>query len=291
MKKLIYFIQFILLVIITFPLSLLPLKIALRAGSLFGDVAFMLWTSRRKIAIDNIRQAIHINCLSCILSPTLVVREFFRNLGMSIVELIKIYYNRGTGIIESVSFTGIEHLQKALSYEKGVILLTGHYGNWELLALSLSQKLTKVSVVARKQNNIYINNLVERVRNKYGNPVIYKHGALKKLLSLLKFKEVVGILFDQSVVESEGVMVDFLCRKAWTMKIPVLLAQKTGAPLIPLFIKRVDGGHTVTIHPPLVPEKKSDIRSYLQTLNGYLEEHIRDDPAQWLWIHRRWKLT
>jgi KDO2-lipid IV(A) lauroyltransferase len=92
-----------------------------------------------------------------------------------------------------------------------------------------------------------------------------------------------------SVLQSEGVLVDFLCRKAWTMKAPVLFSQKTGAPLLPAFIQRTAEGHKINFHPHMFPDKDIDIEIHLEILNAYLEEHIKEDPSQWLWIHRRWK--
>ena len=73
------------------------------------------------------------------------------------------------------------------------------------------------------------------------------------------------------------------------MKAPVLFAQNTGAPLLPAFIIRTAAGHTITIHPPYSPDRGTDLEAHLQKLNGYLENHIKNDPSQWLWIHRRWK--
>lgn len=281
----------VIIIVVTYPLSFLPLSSITRLGERLGDIAFHIWKSRRTIAIENITQVINNKGLSTADSPEHIARESFRHLGQSIMELIKIYYNRGDKIIDSVSIHGSEHIIDALKHEKGIILLTGHYGNWELAAIVTSLRITPVSGIARKLNNVYINDIVEKIRSKFGNSVIYKQGALRNILSALKSGKAIGILFDQSVMKNEGIIVDFLCRKAWTIKIPVVISQKTGAPLIPLFIKRIDHGHNITIYPPVLPDKSVSMQENLLKLNRYLEEQIREDPNQWLWIHRRWKRT
>ena len=289
MKKVFHFLQFILVLLVTFPVSLLPLRSALSLGGLLGTCTYLIWKSRRAIALDNIRKAINHNCLSDSLSPEDVALGLFRHLGKSFVELVRVYHGRGNEVIDSVTLEGTENLQKAAAHKKGVLIVTGHYGNWELLALAFSIKVSRASVVARKQNNVYLNRVIERVRRRLGNSVIYKKGALKAIFAALKKEGIVGILYDQSVVRSEGVLVDFLCREAWTMKMPVVISQKTGSPLLPVFIRRTPDGHRITIHPPYLPCMEEDLKTHLRKLNGYIEKHIQEEPTQWLWIHRRWK--
>ncbi|GBD98249.1 lipid A biosynthesis lauroyl acyltransferase [bacterium BMS3Abin07] len=291
MKKLIYLIQFIIVIIIVIPFSFLPEKIIPVSGNILGRILFLLWPGRRRIAIENIRKAIQNNCLPATISPSDIAANSFRHLGISFIELSKVYLGRGTRIIESISVEGIENFHKASSYNKGILGLTGHYGNWELLALIFSSKISKITGVARKQNNPYINKLVEKTRTKFGSNVIYKKGALKAILLKLKDNDTIGVLYDQSVLEKEGILVDFLCRKAWTMKMPVIISRKTGAPILPFFIRRTARGHVITIYPPFLPDSSVELETHLRHLNKYIEKHIKECPEQWLWIHRRWKRT
>jgi len=291
MKRLAHLLQFVLIISISLPVAVLPLRAAYIFGDMLGAAGFFLWRSRRKIAIENIAEAVRHGHLPSSLSPGMTAYRSFLHMGKSLVEIIKIYFNLGGRILRSVEMEGTEHYRKAASLGRGVILVTGHYGNWELAGLSISHRLAPVSVVARQQENSYLNNHIEKVRAKFGNSVIYKAGALRKILALLKSGGVTGILFDQSVIESEGILIDFLGRKAWAMKMPVILSRKTGAPLLPLFIKRTRSGHSITIHPPYLPDRSEDLRHDVEYLHERLSEHITDDPAQWLWIHRRWKRT
>jgi Kdo2-lipid IVA lauroyltransferase/acyltransferase len=293
MKRVLWFLEFLLLVFITLPIALLPYRVSLKAGEALGMLLYFLWAGRRKIAIENLRGAVSRGAITLRSSPEAEIRKNFRNLGKSFVEVLKIYYGLEGHIIDSVEVRGAENFRKAYEKGAGVILITGHCGNWELNALSLSVKLAKIHGVARRVDNPYLNRLVERTREKYGNSVIYKKGALKRILQALKRNEVVGILMDQSVLTSEGVLADFLGKKDYTMKTPAVIARKTGSPVVPVFIRRVNDGHVVEIGAEITPDPSGD--SELAVFNdtvhfsAAIEEYIRRNPSEWLWIHRRWK--
>ncbi len=215
------------------------------------------------------------------------------NLGRSFIEVIKIYYGLGEKIISSVRIEGLEHFKTAQSKGKGILLLSGHCGNWELLAIAISLKISGVAGIARPINNPYVNKIVERVRRKYGNKVIYKRGALKPVIKKLKNNEGVGILMDQAVIPEEGYVLDFLGRGAWTTKTPALIARKTEAAAMPVFMHRDDGGHTITLYPQVELSKNNDretaVKEDTAKFSSYIGNYIKEHPTEWLWIHRRWK--
>ena len=182
-------------------------------------------------------------------TPTEIARKTFENLGMSVVEICKIYHGFGRQIIDSVQFRGLEHYEKAFARQKGVAFIGGHCGNWELMALASAVHINNGSVVARRQNNPYLNTLVEKVRGKFGSRVIYKSGALKAMISEFRKNGIVGVLIDQAVLPGEGYLVRFLGREAWTLRMPSLIARKTGVALLPVFIHREGAGHVVTFFP------------------------------------------
>ena len=295
MKRILFFLKALIIQLATYPLALLPRKPALHAGSLIGLLAYHLWRSRRDIAIKNLTLTVSNSEALNITDSREVVKENFKNLGRSLMEVIKIYHGRGGEIIESVVITGKENYIKALQKGRGIIVITGHCGNWELLALAASCRLTPISVVARPINNPYLNRFVERIRTRYGNRVIYKGGALREILRELKAGRPVGILMDQGVLPSEGVLVDFLGRPAWTIKTPAVIARKTGTPVLPVFIKRNGDRHIVEIHREVKlsenPDPEEAIREDTRTFTSYIEAYIRENPTEWLWIHRRWKRT
>ncbi|MEW6585875.1 MAG: lysophospholipid acyltransferase family protein, partial [Nitrospirota bacterium] len=171
----------------------------------------------------------------------------------------------------------------------------GHCGNWELLATVAAARLSPISIVVRPLNNPYLNRIVESVRRRYGNSVIDKKGALKPIMQVLRNNGTIGILMDQAVVPEEGYVIDFLGRKAWTTKMPALIARKTDAAALPAFIHRTGNGHRIVIHPEVAlssnPVREEALKEDTKKFSSYIEEYIREHPAEWLWIHRRWKRT
>ncbi len=281
---------------ISLAFALLPHALALCAGRWLGRAFFLLLAKRRRIAVDNVSRSL------AFLerqpgwaggSPRALVLETFENLGRSVAETCKIYHGRGRAIIDAVEFRGIEHYWQAHAKGKGVAFITGHCGNWELLALSFGARQHEISVVARRQDNLSLNALTERIRKAYGNGVIYRHGALRHMFAAFKRQETVGMLIDQAVQPSEGVLVDFIGRPAWTMKLPALIARKSGAPLLPAFIHREGDAHVITIYPEYQPSQAEDAELCAAEdaagLTRYIEEYVIEHPTQWYWIHKRWK--
>src|SRR5512135_801035 len=255
MNHILWFLQCLFVIIVTLPIAVLPYRTALKLGGHLGGLLFLCWRSRRKIAIENLKAAVSRKALKISASPEDVIKENFRNLGRSFVELVKIYYGLGDHIIRDVKIRGAENFAKASRKGLGILFITGHCGNWELTALAGAMNLTKMHVVARPIDNPYLNRLIERTRRKYGNGVIYKKGALKKILFALSKNEVVAILMDQSVVSSEGVIADFLGKKDYTMKTPAVVAVKTGSPVLPAFIRRSEKGHIIEIGEELILDR------------------------------------
>lgn len=301
-----------LIILFSFPVAVLPHKIALKVGEILGLLVFYMWGSRRKIAIGNIEKAMGKSLQPLAISnqplAVSIARETFKNLGRSFVEVIKIYYGLGKSVIDNVEVRGVENYLKAKSKNKGVIFITGHCGNWELMALAFGAKVDNVSGVARMQNNPYLNRLVEDIRAKYGNNVIYKKGALKGMLYELKKNRGIGILMDQAVLKDEGYVIDFLGRPAWTTKMPALMARKTGAAVIPIFINRKGdpkksqtfwGGnvdkHVINIYPEVDLSTDEDTEKAIigdtKRFSEFIENYIKEHPTEWLWIHKRWKRT
>jgi KDO2-lipid IV(A) lauroyltransferase len=293
MKKAVWLIEAGLFIILSIPVAILPLKLSIKAGQILGLLVFYLWGSRRRIAIENLKNSISSNAITTAEHAEKVIRDNFRNLGKSFAEVIKIYYGFGKKIIDSVDIEGTENFNSAKLKGKGILFLTGHCGNWELMVVAASIKFSGVTIVARPINNPYINKLIENVRQRFGNNVIYKKGALKPLIQALKNNDSVGILMDQAVIPDEGYVIDFLGRGAWTTKMPALLARKTGAAVLPAFIHRTDGRHKIKIYPQVElsgdNDKENAVKEDTKKFSRYIEEYIKEHPAEWLWIHRRWK--
>ena len=293
MNHVLWFLQCLFVVIATLPIALLPHRLSLKLGERLGDLLYLCWGSRRRIAIENLKAAVARKAVSISAAPEDVIKQNFRNLGKSFAEVVKIYFGLGDQIIKNVKIRGAENFARASMKGKGTLIITGHCGNWELSALAAAANITKIHVVARPINNPYLNRLVERTRRRYGNRVIYKKGALKKILFALSKNETVVILMDQSVVSSEGVVADFLGKKDYTMKTPAVIAMKTGSPVLPVFIRRSGEDHIIEIGEEVALDRSEGTEKavYANTvkLSQCIERYITQNPAEWLWIHRRWK--
>jgi KDO2-lipid IV(A) lauroyltransferase len=298
MKRITWALQAALFYLFTLMISSIPASLVPCFGRLAGQFLFHLLSGRRRVAIDNIRQALP--CMqqspewTCALhTPEEIARNTFINMGISLVETCRLYHGKGDNLIDGIEIRGREHYEAAKARGKGLVFLTGHCGNWELGALAFSHKINApVSVVARRQNNPYLNTMVEKMRIQYQNRIIYKDNALRNMISVIRKEGIVGLLLDQAVFPEEGALISFLGRTAWASKVPVVLARKTGVVVLPIFTHREGEKHVITINPPCVFEgtdtdegMAADVKRYSE----YIERSIIAHPTDWYWVHRRWK--
>lgn len=300
MKSMIWVIQVAVLYCFTWFVALLPQQLADSMGRGLGLLMRQVLAKRRKIAEDNIALSLQYmrsqpgwNCT--LPDAQGIAKETFKNIGRALVEVCRLYHGHGTALINRIEFRGREHYDAARAKGKGLIFLTAHCGNWELMALAYAQLLdSSMSVVARRQNNPYLNTMVEKMRMRYNNRVIYKDNALKNMLSVIRKQGTVGLLVDQAVFPSEGCLISFLGRPAWASKAPVLLARKTGVPVLPAFIHLEGDHYMIDLYPELTftgdssPEgMKHDVQLYSSAIERFIIQH----PTSWYWVHRRWKRT
>jgi KDO2-lipid IV(A) lauroyltransferase len=298
MKRILWAVQAAFYYILTLLLALLPASMAMRMGGAVGMLIPLIVPKRRAIAIDNISQALpfmknHPLWNSSCDDPEKIADETFKNLGRSLLEICRLYHGRGEDIFSSIELQGVEHFLAASLRGKGVVFLGGHCGNWELMALALCRLLNvNGSVVVKHQKNPYLNRMVEIMRGRYNSSIIYKKGALKGMIAVLRKGGNIGLLADQAMFPHDGALIEVLGRKAWASKAPVVIANKTGSAILPTFIRREGDRHIITIH----PEHKfsgdmSDegIIRETQSISRHVEDFVVAHPTQWYWVHRRWK--
>lgn len=298
MKKVFWLIQAIIFYLFTIVFAIIPECLVRPTGKILGRMSAVLIPKRRQIAIDNIRQALP----SMMKDPDWnfpvqtaekIAGMMFEHLGMSLIETARLYHGQGMKIVEQVEIRGKEHFDKAIARGKGVIFLTGHCGNWELAALGLAHHLkSTMSVVARRQNSPYLNSMVEKMRQRYNNKIIYKHEAFRNMLAVFRKNGMVGLLVDQAVFPEEGALINFLGRKAWASKGPVVMARKSGTAVLPAFIHREADRHVIEIYPELsfsddnsATGMAADVQLYSNAIENFIIRH----PLDWYWVHRRWK--
>jgi KDO2-lipid IV(A) lauroyltransferase len=298
MKRIVWFIQAVLFYLFTRMMSFIPAGSVPNAGRLVGLIIYKTLAGRRRIAVDNIRQALPYMKQHPAWSGTQdtaekIAGETFNHLGMSIVEICRLYHGKGDVTINAIEVRGREHFDRVREKQQGLIFVGGHCGNWELMALSFKSIFGEsMAGVARMQNNPFLNTVIEQMRTRYDNKIIYKHGALRPILGIIKKNGVVGMLADQAVSSDDGTLIEFLGRKAWASTAPAIIAHKTGVPLVPVFIHREAGRHIITVYPEYKlcgDTSESGIQHDIQALSRYLEDFVCAHPADWYWVHRRWK--
>jgi KDO2-lipid IV(A) lauroyltransferase len=210
------------------------------------------------------------------------------------MELITLLARPSHEVLGRIRIDGLEHLRAVMEAHGRALLLTAHLGNWELLAAASRLTPYRLSVVVRPLDAAWLDALAVRLRNKIGVDLIDKREALRPVLRALTDGGMVGILLDQNTARSESVFVPFFGRSASTSKGIAVLALRTGTPIVPTFIRREsNGAHTVTIRPALPIDDGVAVGPAVAALTARcteaIEGAIRETPAQWLWIHERWR--
>lgn len=280
------------------PIVLLPLNMALALGEMTGILLFHLLRRERRTTIENITASLPFLERQAAWNPTHgtpheIARNTFISFGKTFVETLKLYYGLGNKLINGVEVRGLEHYYEAHGKEKGIIFITGHCGNWELMALSFGIRYSPVSVLAKRQKSSYFTTILERLRKNYGNNVIYVDGAARKIFYELRANGIVGILVDKVVPPREGALIDFLGRPAWSTTMPATLAAKTGVPLLPIFIHREGTRHVIDISPVIqcapLPDGSPDNEEITRRQQDCIAQYVAKHPTEWLWMYKRWK--
>jgi KDO2-lipid IV(A) lauroyltransferase len=271
-------------------IPLLPRRLCLRLGELFGRAIYLVDRRHRRLALTQ---------LAWVYGPGRATRriahEVFENLGRLIVESFCLARLTPAEVKRRVDFEGMDNLWRALERGRGCLVLTAHFGAFELMPAAVSLAFgRRINIVARRMDWETAHQLLVRLRLRTGNPTITKGRAMRRLIRLLEAGEVVGLLPDQSVTRREGVFVDFLGRPACTNKGVALMALYTGAPVVPFRIEYLGRGrHRVAFFPEVelirTGDRKRDAFANTELFSRIIEEWVRERPGHWFWMHRRWK--
>lgn len=225
---------------------------------------------------------------------TKIAKDCYRNLVYVLADFIK---NQGISkeeILKKVSFINSEILEKALLENKKIIIMTAHYGNWELLSLSIAAKFTPLSIVGRDLDSKVMNKILAKNREQFDIELLSKSGAMKGMVKALKSNRPVGLLVDQNTQSSEGILIDFFGKKARHTSSAAILAKKFDAIILPAFIKTYDHAqYIVEFFEPITvsntDNKDEDIKECVQKQADITQKIIEEKPEEWFWHHKRWK--
>jgi KDO2-lipid IV(A) lauroyltransferase len=284
------YLEYILVILFMGLVRLMPYSWALRLGSGLGWLVFRAWAKRRQITIHNLAKAFPDKDPAEIKAIALKV---YRNIGKTLIEFIATGEWSNDRLLTQVSFEGREHLDAALAKGKGVVLLSAHFGNWELLGIALSAVGYKVNVLARPLDNPLLDQIVNGIRSKFGTWIIANKNSIKDVIKVLRKNEMIGILMDQNLYENAA-FVDFFNEAAATTPIIPLLAQKTSVAIIPIrMLRSTNNTFKIIIDPEMefkdLPDRQEYVRINTRLCNEKIEQWIKLDPEQWFWVHNRWK--
>lgn len=224
-----------------------------------------------------------------------VSRKIFRNLGITILEILQMTFFSKEDFLRNIRIKGEEHLLNAVEGGKGVIIISAHLGNWEAASLfSPCYFGYPVTVVARKIESGIINRWILKLRTRFGNSIIDKEGALPEMMQTLRSGKILAMLIDQGTTKSEGVELIFYGKKVTVTPAAAMLALRCKSPVLPVFcIREEDQKLTIIIEPPVQLVRTIDLRDDLKTntqiMTDVIEKAVRKYPDQWLWLHKRWK--
>lgn len=269
----------------------MPVAVLAFLGRFFGSLAYKLDKKHRGIALSNIKRAYGPSLSDKEAERT--ARKVFENLGMTAFEFMRLPWLKRKDLDGYVEWDGRENLDKALEKGRGAMLITAHFGNWELMAASYALCGYPIDVVVRPIDNPVLEQFVKWARSQSGNTMVAKNRSMRRLLTTLKTNGIAGILVDQNVALVEGVFVDFFGTLACTNRGPAILALASGAAVLPTFIVREGARHRIIVGKEVqlsvTGDKERDAFENTARMTKTAEDMIRKYPDQWFWVHRRWK--
>jgi KDO2-lipid IV(A) lauroyltransferase len=270
--------------------SLLPMRVVRRCGAALGRLAYALDAAHRRIALENLAAAFPSRPER---ERRMLVRAMFAHFGSLLLELLKFGTYTPDQMHAAIDVEGEERARQAYQQERGVLFFTGHFGYWEIQAIVEPLHGHPISVLARPLDNARLNEMLERIRTRTGNSVIYRQGAVRKILRELAANHGVALLIDQHLHTPDAVYVDFFRRPAATTSALAALALRTGAPVIPVFALPLPRGRYRLVYEHPVDPPHTDtpdaVREFTQRCTDVLEMYVRRHPELWLWMHRRWR--
>ena len=268
----------------------LPESVVSALGAAIGLAFYTVDWQHRRVALGNLEQCFPQKSAS---ERRVIARGTFKHFGQVLLKLLTFSTLTPEQMMACSEYEGDERVRLAYAKGKGILFFTGHFGFWELHALAHAVKLRPIGVLARALDNARLNDLLEQVRTKTGNTVIYRQGAVRRVMKTLAAGEGVALLIDQHMHSPDAIWVNFFRRPAATTSTLAALALRTGAAVIPVFAHPLPGGRYKFVYesPVEPPEEEGPeaIRDFTQRCTDVLEMHVRKRPELWLWMHRRWR--
>jgi KDO2-lipid IV(A) lauroyltransferase len=274
-----------------FFLRILPLSFVHWLARCLGTFAFDVVRIRRRVTLANLRAALGGHYIERQLVG--IARSCYRNFACTFFEFALTPHKSTDDLTRFMTVTPREPIAEAAALEKGIVYLTGHTGNWELLGAVMGQIDRSVKILVGDQKNLLVDRYAKRQRAKMGMEMIEIGSSMREVMRTLKRDGRVALVADQDG-GPDGIFLDFLGRPASYQVGPARFAYRTGAPIVIGLARRLGGGrHEARLYPPIIPDRsrpeEEETRRILTEYTRILEDFIRRHPDQWFWMHRRWK--
>ena len=286
MKKIKYFLEFIIISLLFFIYKILGLRISSFISGKIFEFFGPLFRSKQIIE-ENIQRAIPEINLKEIED---IKKDMWNNYGRTLSEYMFLKNFRNNKLESNINFDGREILEKIKNEKTPVIFVSGHFSNFELMAMQIEKSGINLAAIYRPLNNIFLNVLMERIRKKYicKNQIKKGTGGVRELLKLYKKGYSIALMIDQRV--TEGIKSKFFDEDAFTTTIPAQFIKKFNCKVVPIYIERFNSiNFNIKVENPIEFSKDFSTEKITRDLNIELEKMILKNPGKWIWSHNRWK--
>ena len=285
MKKIIYFIEFLLVEFLFIICKAVGYKSASNLGFFIGK-NFGNFFRKKKSIIENL----HKSKISINISDNQFVNNILGNYGRILAEYPFLKDFRENKLEQFIKIEGIENLNRIKNNKKPVVFISGHFNNFELMAMQIEKYGINLAAIYRPLNNVFLNKTMERIRTKYicRNQIRKGKSGTRQILENLKKSNSIALMIDQRV--TEGIKIDFFGNLASTTTIPAQIIKKYQCDLVPIYIERLEKyNFKMYVSQPIVINSENSQEEISKHLNKILEKMILKNPDQWIWTHNRWK--
>ena len=271
-------------------MALLPLSAALALGRFFGWLIGDVLRIRRAVVMDALTRSCPDKDPADLAQ---IASRMYRNLCMTVVEMLRISVKGLPDLEGRVTVHGGDKLEEAAANNQPVLLLMAHAGNWEMVGYTTVVTQRSASVVVKELKEAAAQDWLEKSRKKMNLNVLYHRNSFRECLRQLKENGTLAIILDQNRSKEQGVFVDYFGRPAWTSPGLAIISSQTKVPVIPAFSRRRNNReHDLFYLPPIAPpadRSPETLRLKTEEYTKAIEAFVRDNPDQWLWVHKRWK--
>ncbi len=287
LSKIFDFIEYLLLLPLILLIRLLSWNSAIALSKILAKLGSKLLKKRYLISVDNIQKGLKISRPNA----ERMANQVWQNMGQLMAEFIKCSHYNKKQLSEHTELIGQEKIKKHLENGKGALIHAGHFTNWEVMGLTVSANGIDKCAIAKRTSNKFVDKKLIAMREHFGGKILYNRNPFFSCVKTLKQGKAIGILMDQSVSYG-SVFAKFMDRMAATSSLTALLCLKLQIPIFPIKVTRENGKIISKFLNPIQPNGKytqENMMKMIDTLNGYYETWIKEDPTSWFWLHNRWK--